>query len=581
MDLSDRAFYREALRTGGLGVGEFVVSRVRRTGAIGFGYPVLGDRGEVVAVAFASLASERLQHELDELDLPAGAQVAVLDRRGVTLAARPDGGRRWMGHPFDERLVSAARAGGPVALDGTDGVRRLYDLRGVTAPDGTVAMHVLAGIPLGAVVDPVNRVFTRALAGSLLASALALAVAVLVAEFTLVRRLRRLAAASQRIAAGDWSARTGLPARGDELGELAASFDEMASALEELDREKRLRDEQLRQAQKMEAVGQLAGGVAHDFNNLLTVILSAASSLRERLPQEHEGQEDAREIHDAGERAAALTRQLLAFSRRQHLAPSLVDLGETAAGMERMLRRVLGEDVALSVEIRGPALVYADPGQLEIALLNLAAERSRRHAPRRAARRRGGAARRRGPRPPGRAPTCRPGRSRCSPSATRARGWTPRRAPGSSSRSSRRRGRGAAPASASRSCSGSSRSAAASSGSTRRPGKGSEFRLFLPLREGQRTAAAEPEPRAPPRGTETVLVVEDDPHLRGVVRRALTQHGYAVRAVGSAADARALALEAGAPPDLVLTDVILPDGNGLDLARDLVRGAGPTPASSS
>jgi signal transduction histidine kinase len=564
VDLSDRAFFREALRTGGLGVGEFVVSRIRGRGAFGFGYPVQGEGGEVVAVAFASLASGRLQQELDALDLPEGTQVAVLDRRGITLAARPDG-ERWSGRPFDEQLVAAVRAAGrPVALDGTDGVRRLYDARVVTAPDGTVAMHVVAGLPLGAVLDPVNRVTLRALAGSLLASGAALALAVLVAEFLLVRRLRRVADASRRIAAGDLTARTGIRAGGDEISELAARFDEMSHALEHLDREKRLREEQLRQAQKMEAVGQLAGGVAHDFNNLLTVVLSAASALRERLPPDDGAQEDVREILDAGERAAALTRQLLAFSRRQHLAPRIVDLGEIAAGMERMLGRVLGEDIALSVQVAGPAHVFADPGQLEIALLNLAV--NARDAMPRGGRLEiavGPVAAGDGARPHGddvpqgalALLSVRDTGTGIDPE-TRARMFEP-------CFTTKRSGRGSGLGltivhGVVAECGGAIRVDS-------EPGR-TEFRLYFPLREQERAEPPKPEPSRAPRGSETILVVEDDPHLRGVVRRALVDHGYVVRAVAKAADARELE---GVPPDLLLTDIVLPDGNGLDLAREL------------
>src|SRR6266542_1053519 len=329
IDVSDREFFRGAMRSGGFTVGDYVVSRVRGKGALGFGYPVRNEGGEIVSVAIASLDVAMMQQDLDELEVPPGAEVAVLDRGGVTLSARPNGAS-WLGRPFDAHLVDSVRsARGSVTLAGTDGVTRLYSLREVTAPDGTVAMHVLAGIPMGAILDPVNRVSSRALLGSLLASALALAAAVLMAEFMLVRRLRRLAATSHRIAAGDLTARTGLPARADELGELVTSFDDMASALEELEREKVRREEQVCQAQKMEAVGQLAGGIAHDFNNLLTVILSAASALRDELPPGHPGLEDAGDVLHAGERAAALTRQLLAFSRRQALAPRVVDLGDT------------------------------------------------------------------------------------------------------------------------------------------------------------------------------------------------------------------------------------------------------------
>ena len=569
IDLSDREFFRGAMRNGGLAVGDYVVSRVRGKGALGFGYPVRTPDGRIVAVAVASLDVAIMQQELDAFELPPGAEVAVLDRGGITLSARP-GGASWLGRPFDARLVDSARsARGPVTLAGTDGVTRLYALREVAAPDGTVAMHVLAGIPMGAILDPVNRVSSRALLGSLLASALALAAAVLMAEFMLVRRLRRLAATSQRIAAGDLTARTGLPARADELGELVRSFDEMACALEELEREKLRNEEQLRQAQKMEAVGQLAGGVAHDFNNLLTVILSAASAIREELPTGHPGHEDAREVLHAGERAAALTRQLLAFSRRQALAPRVIDLAETVRGMKGMVQRVLGEGVSLSIEVRAQPYVWADPGQIELALLNLAVN-ARDAMPR-------------------------GGRLEVEVGALAAddpgRPWGADVPAGPlATLAARDSGVGIQPEVLDRifepffTTKGPGRGTGlglstvlgivGQSGGVIRvhssPSKGAEFRIYLPRHPGKPEIAAAVPRFAPLGGDETILVVEDDERLRAMLRRTLSDHGY--RVIEAATPPEALAVAATrAAPALVITDVILPEGNGIDLAHELGR----------
>ncbi len=130
---------------------------------------------------------------------------------------------------------------------------------------------------------------------------------------------------------------------------------------------------QLLHAQKMEAVGRLAGGVAHDFNNMLTAIKGFAQLLLLDLPEHDPGHLYAQEIQKAADRSAALTRQLLAFSRRQVLQPEVLDLNATVGEMDRMLRRVIGEDVHL-VTLLDPALerVRADPGQVEQVLLNLA-----------------------------------------------------------------------------------------------------------------------------------------------------------------------------------------------------------------
>ncbi|MBX7255207.1 MAG: response regulator [Candidatus Hydrogenedentes bacterium] len=138
------------------------------------------------------------------------------------------------------------------------------------------------------------------------------------------------------------------------------------------DREREELEEQYRQAQKMEAIGQLAGGVAHDFNNILQAILGYGSLLRDRLPSDGEASEFTDEILQATQRASTLTRQLLAFSRRQILTIEDLDLSSVINGMIKMLRRVIGEDIEVNVS-HGPELgvVHADRGQMEQVLLNL------------------------------------------------------------------------------------------------------------------------------------------------------------------------------------------------------------------
>ena len=140
-----------------------------------------------------------------------------------------------------------------------------------------------------------------------------------------------------------------------------------------IEKELRQSQEQLLQSQKLESVGQLAGGVAHDFNNLLTVITGQSDLMLRRLGESDPMRRRAEEIKKAAERAAGLTRQLLAFSRKQVLQPKVLDLTETVAGMDKLLRRLIGEDVHL-VTVLAPDLgkVRADPSQIEQVLMNLA-----------------------------------------------------------------------------------------------------------------------------------------------------------------------------------------------------------------
>ncbi|MEX2271465.1 MAG: ATP-binding protein [Vicinamibacterales bacterium] len=137
--------------------------------------------------------------------------------------------------------------------------------------------------------------------------------------------------------------------------------------------EKRALESQLRQAQKMEAVGQLAGGVAHDFNNLLTAVVGHGNLALQSLPEHHAAREDVLEILNAGDRAAALTRQLLAFSRRQVMQPEVVAVNAVLTGVEKLLRRLIGEQIHIVLGLAASAdAVKVDPGQLEQVLMNLA-----------------------------------------------------------------------------------------------------------------------------------------------------------------------------------------------------------------
>src|SRR5205809_4833182 len=156
---------------------------------------------------------------------------------------------------------------------------------------------------------------------------------------------------------------------------LASVASALAVGIERKRAEEALRqsEERLRQAQKMEAVGRLAGGVAHDFNNLLTVITSYSDLLLEDLGSDDPKRDDVVQIRKAAEGAAALTRQLLAFSRQQVLEPKVLDLKATVTGTEKLLKRLIGEDVQLTTTL-APDLgaVKADPGQLEQIIINLA-----------------------------------------------------------------------------------------------------------------------------------------------------------------------------------------------------------------
>ena len=335
--------------------------------------------------------------------------------------------------------------------------------------------------------------------------------------------------------------------------------------------ERKQLEEQFRQAQKMEAVGQLAGGIAHDFNNLLTVILSHSEFLLEDGTPSDERIADVQQIRAAAERAAALTRQLLAFSRKQNMSPKVIDLNGVVAGMEDLLARLIGEDIQL-VTVAAPDLkaVSADPSQLEQVLVNLVVN-ARDAMP-------GGGritiisenvnldedfARRNAGIVPGAYVMIAVSDTGVGMAAdVRERIFEPfftTKAPG--------KGTGLGLATV--------YGIVKQSGGTvwvdSTLGVGTTFRIYLPQVRGVRAqegAATLPSPLA---GTETVLIVEDDDAVRALAQRTLVRQGYTVLAAINGRDALLIAGAYAGPIHLLLTDVIMPEMGGRELADEFGR----------
>ncbi|OGK86537.1 MAG: hypothetical protein A2X51_12420 [Candidatus Rokubacteria bacterium GWC2_70_24] len=337
--------------------------------------------------------------------------------------------------------------------------------------------------------------------------------------------------------------------------------------LRDVTRERRM-EEQLRQSQKMEAVGQLAGGVAHDFNNLLTVITGRCHFLQQRLGGEGPGARDVTLIVEAAQRAAALTRQLLAFSRRQVLEMRVLDVNSVVAQVEKMLRRLIGEDIDLvTVPAQDLGCVKADPGQLEQVLLNLIVN-ARDAMPR------GGrvtietgsvvGGTEDGPAgiPPGPHTMLAVSDNGSGMDAeTLSHIFEP-----FFTTKGRDRGTGLGLATVYGIVAQSGGHIAVES----EPGQGTVFRVYLPRVDEPADRLAPPSTGAEARGgQETILLTEDAVDLRALAREVLTRRGYQVLDAADGADALALAERHPGPIHLLLTDVVMPRVSGRELAERL------------
>ncbi|HLY20424.1 MAG TPA: ATP-binding protein [Bryobacteraceae bacterium] len=328
-------------------------------------------------------------------------------------------------------------------------------------------------------------------------------------------------------------------------------------------------EEHLRQSAKMEAVGMLAGGIAHDFNNLLTIINGYSQILLGALPAGDANHNAVEQIMKAGERAATLTRQLLAFSRRQVLQPRIVNLNELLGGLDNMLRRLIGEDIDLRLAPAGDlGRVNADPGQIEQVVMNLVVN-ARDAMPD------GGVltiethnleldesyALAHSPLKPGKYVALVVSDNGVGMDAeTRTRLFQP-------FFTTKAQGKGTGLGLTT--VFGIVKQSGGGVEVYSEPGKGTSVKVYLP-RADQRAADEEAAPLAKTgRGHETILLVEDEETVRRLMRETLRRQGYQVLDAPSGAEARRIGIGYRGPIHLLITDVVMPKESGRHLAAGL------------
>jgi two-component system cell cycle sensor histidine kinase/response regulator CckA len=326
-------------------------------------------------------------------------------------------------------------------------------------------------------------------------------------------------------------------------------------------------EDQLRQAQKMEALGLLTGGVAHDFNNLLTIITGYSQLILGKLREDDPNRHSAEQIVKAAERAGELTRRLLLFSRRRVLQAKVLDLNDVVTSLSTMVQRLLGEEIELKLDLgAGLGSVHADSSRLEQVLLNLAAN-SRDAMPR------GGTltietANVTVERPDG---VVKPGSyvalnvkdtGEGMDSATQAHAFEP---------FFTTKGAGSGTGLGLYTVSGIVKQSGGAVELSSTLGGGTSFRIFLPRVD----LAVAVEPDAPklaaPRGAETILLVEDDDMVRSLVRETMESSGYHVLEASDPLDARTIAANYPGTIQLLITDVIMPKASGPELAKELLK----------
>jgi PAS domain S-box-containing protein len=328
-------------------------------------------------------------------------------------------------------------------------------------------------------------------------------------------------------------------------------------------------EEQLRQAQKMEAVGMLAGGVAHDFNNLLTIITGYSQLILNNISLEDPNRHSVEQIMKAGERAAALTKQLLAFSRRQVLQPKVLDLNKLVSSLATMLQRLIGEDIDLRL-VLPPELgrVSADPGQVEQVLMNLVVN-ARDAMPK------GGiltvetANKRLDENYAGRHIAVKPGdyillavsdTGAGMDQATQSRLFEP---------FFTTKGSGKGTGLGLSTVFGIVKQSGGSVEVYSETGRGTSVKVYLPRIDQPVSVDPKAEKKKNVRGSETILLVEDDEMVRTLVRETLQRDGYRILDAPGPIEARKMAEQYRQAIQLMITDVVMPKVSGRELAEQL------------
>ncbi len=520
------------------------------------------DTGEVIGILVAQVRLDALTQSLAKLTRRNDTQILLIDHNGLVAA-----------HPvldLQERTHDEY-AGMIAGFSEDDTFERLDPVAGISMTGAVARCRVgdkewtaIAQLPTDEARAPISSLGRQLLFAELLLLGVAGGFCIV-----MLRDYRRIRQLNRTLDKTNEQLGKEVEIRKDTEAALQKANVKLAERVEESSRTLVDTEAQLRQAQKMEAVGRLAGGVAHDFNNLLSVIIGYAQFAQEGLPEDSPLRADIEEIRQAGERAAGLTRQLLAFSRKQVLQPVVLDLNEAVARMDKMLRRLLGEDVQFQTLLTDDlGRVRADPGQLEQVVVNLAINA-------------------RDAMPEGGKLTIETGNAdldenyvadhpdaKVGPhvyfaisdtgvgmdAATREKIFEP-------FFTTKERGRGTGLGLST--VYGIIKQSGGNIWVYSEPGRGTTFKVYLPRAEDTSEPKAVEAPKHAERGTETILVLEDEPGVRRLAEQVLSSAGYTVLAAENAEQATELFKANQDKVAMLLSDVVLPGTGGPALARQL------------
>ncbi|WP_461413577.1 ATP-binding protein [Gemmatimonas sp.] len=369
VNVANNPLFQQVLASDSAALGPYIAADSTRAALVPVNMPLRDSNGRLTGMISVGIRLDWFERLTRNADLPPGTLATVSDSSGLLLAHYPASPlvgktRPGLAARFAEDRKRGAEERGWVVRNTLDGVRRLVSHERLQSTPGSLVRVAVAMPPEVAFAEPNRRARVRVTL--LLGTALvALLIALYGAHVVVLRDVDVILRATRRLGSGDLSARTGLDDRVGEIGQLAQSFDAMASQLEH-------RQERMRHAERLESLGTLAGGVAHDFNNMLTAIVGSADLALTHVPPEHPAHDDLLTIKSSASRSSTLTRQLLDFSRRGPLVTRPERLDQLVQESAALLTRVVPATVSIDVHTHSHRLAQVDAGRIEQAIVNLA-----------------------------------------------------------------------------------------------------------------------------------------------------------------------------------------------------------------
>lgn len=363
----DRSHFKKVIEKKGYAIGDIVIGRITGKPVVVLAYPVLDHANNITAVIGAALSLLHVNAMFTNISHSPNTAILLIDQQGKIVSSNIEPEEYVMkdisnANWFQEILRKKEDI---LTLHFMDEER----LTAVTEPK-MVKWNSVVGIPTNIIYAPLKSYLIKTIFWGLTIFALTFFIAIFIGRY-ISGPLSTLSKEIKEVGEGDFHRLVNIKT-GDEIEELASSFNEMVKKLDEGKVENEKLQKQLFLSQKMEAIGTLTGGIAHDFNNMLNVILGYTQMVIDETKKNTTQLRYAQQVQKAGQSAAELVQQLLAFSRRQVIDPKIININEVIDNLVKMLHRIIGENIALKLSLsENVSLVMADPGQMVQVIMNL------------------------------------------------------------------------------------------------------------------------------------------------------------------------------------------------------------------